>query len=515
MDMLPKHMCHRCSYKLEEFHKFYIDCLKTDADLKSQLSWMRKEDFTEDLGVPMVHIENIRIKTEPPEYDIYDLDPISENVNYINSMSSVSYRVNNNSCTDEMHERLGYSNFDSCTRCKCDFDQNNSTDKLLSKEDCGRTKPVYLRENSSRNNCNISDINIPEDTKIQCEIPTEVQGNNNESESCADDRRSNSCTGMATSLKNAVVVNIDKKLRNISATYKLRPGRRSIDCDGNKNKIRIISTLKENKIIRNIKDQDVITNMKQEPPDHLERRILRPRKNIIDYMQTKRRSSKRERDTLSNSTNNEYYLKRHKIHEDTENTSSAQSRINESVMKKEKEDDYENCTTDMHINNRSLFPNKQNCIKNLMKSFDPTTNNVIVKLEQCVPDCVIIDDKKANNSFDIIEQRKSLPNVSKKKLKSEKIAIKRIAKNNKHFAPKHLRSQDAQLRSGKILNYESIPRSTKNSKRNIFNTTKNNAGIKKITVSTKSLTNIKYYCEKCNFKFANKELYKLHACYYD
>lgn len=75
MDMLPKQICHRCSYKLEEFHKFYIGCLNTDEKLKSQLSWMKKNTSPEKdkVGVPMVHIQNVQIKSEPLDIDMDDV----------------------------------------------------------------------------------------------------------------------------------------------------------------------------------------------------------------------------------------------------------------------------------------------------------------------------------------------------------------------------------------------------------------------------------------------------------
>lgn len=113
MDLLPKQMCHRCSYKLEEFHKFYVDCLKTDATLKSQLSWMRKGDGREKVGVPMVHIENVKIKAEPLDYDVYELEPLVENIDYINSMSSVAFPAGG------IHDGLTYAAF-SRYRCCCD-----------------------------------------------------------------------------------------------------------------------------------------------------------------------------------------------------------------------------------------------------------------------------------------------------------------------------------------------------------------------------------------------------------
>lgn len=89
MDLLPKHMCHWCSYKLEEFYKFYADCLKTDTNLKGQLSWMGKEDPQQRVGTPMVHIENIKI--EPPDYDAFDMTPMVGDVNYMNSVKSMAF----------------------------------------------------------------------------------------------------------------------------------------------------------------------------------------------------------------------------------------------------------------------------------------------------------------------------------------------------------------------------------------------------------------------------------------
>lgn len=40
-DPLPKHMCHRCTFKVNEFYDFRTICLKTQENLKSRIPWLQ------------------------------------------------------------------------------------------------------------------------------------------------------------------------------------------------------------------------------------------------------------------------------------------------------------------------------------------------------------------------------------------------------------------------------------------------------------------------------------------
>lgn len=109
MDLLPKQMCHRCSYKLEEFYNFYVDCAKTDTELKSQLSWMRKETLEEKIITPMVKMNRFKIKTEPCD------DNMDSNVLGHISESSLLFPASilQHSFDTDASPML------SCTRCQC------------------------------------------------------------------------------------------------------------------------------------------------------------------------------------------------------------------------------------------------------------------------------------------------------------------------------------------------------------------------------------------------------------
>ena len=117
---------------------------------------------------------------------------------------------------------------------------------------------------------------------------------------------------------------------------------------------------------------------------------------------------------------------------------------------------------------------------------------------------------------------KSLRNISNSKLKAKKFKSNRLTRIN--YSLRHLRSQDVCLRNGKIRNSDNadisvkkLPKSLKNlmnrnktSNKTLMKTIRNSVTAK-MSASMKMI-DIKHYCEECNTSFANKELFKLHAC---
>lgn len=262
MDLLPKHMCHRCSYKLEEFHKFYVDCLKTDASLKSQLSWMRKEDSKGTIGVPMVHIENLRIKMKPPDYDLYDVKPIVNDVGYINSLG---FPVN----SVPHEDGITYTAY---ARCDCYCDKTDQSNRAISTNfEDNIANHSRINEMSRDDNCctcthepNVGSslfetrVRIKEerldDEDLRVTPPYDLNGS----------RQSSRSTIVRNLRPRKSVVNYVE-----TRTYKSRSKNADVKVDGT-----------------------TLTDIKAEKLDNLERRIiLRPRNGTINYFQRQRKCS--------------------------------------------------------------------------------------------------------------------------------------------------------------------------------------------------------------------------------
>ena len=164
MDLLPKHMCYTCTFKLDQFHEFYENCLRTDANLKSQLSWMQGRSINRDeMTIPMVHISNIKIKNEPLDYD----DGGSTEELY-------SCGITNFIEKPYAHFRDPISS-SKCSLCGC-YCGNRNMLKKTSAKSCTRTKHNDLNDtdydrNSIRRNLFATEIFGDKNTRIQTEIP--------------------------------------------------------------------------------------------------------------------------------------------------------------------------------------------------------------------------------------------------------------------------------------------------------------------------------------------------------
>ena len=79
-----------------------------------------------------------------------------------------------------------------------------------------------------------------------------------------------------------------------------------------------------------------------------------------------------------------------------------------------------------------------------------------------------------------------------------------------NYSLKYLRSQDTHLRNGKTKNSDWSLKNLQT--RKLIDTI--NKSAEKLPM-LKLTENIKHYCESCNVSFMTKELFRLHACYYD
>lgn len=547
MDLLPKHMCHRCSYKLEEFHKFYVDCLKTDAALKNQLSWMQKGHSKEKIGVPMVHIENVNIKTEPLDYDVYELEPIVKNISYINSMAnSVAFPTNG------IHDGLAYAAFSRC-RCCCDkkdqsrrrttAELSRNYEKSVSKcseiaEDsrrralgdaCAKLRPVRRKILSramfqNRSQDCLLHVDAAEDARLRL-----TTANTKDVSSLrTQNLRSHGCLSATPRSQTAITSTI---VRN------LRPRRNLINYAMNKNKkVTFRSVISESSASRtsdiveakttqtslesrnSTTDFQLTRQIKMEQIDELEeKRSLRPRKNVVDYHgpKTRKGSESAKRDQrketeLAHRTNRHklddvgHSLKLRSRNEDTSNSLKL-------VIKQEAPDILDNAILDTTTGTTSALPKNRAKILDLSAKFEAlATDNGVNLRGSVVSDYLNSNLSQSRNKFQMT-QRKSIVNIAKDRMaKSKKINRFRAV----NYSPKCLRSQDVYLRNGKVRQYDYMEWSVKRlQKKKLMDVVTKNA--KKMPAMMKLTESIKHYCESCNVSFMNKELFRLHECYYD
>lgn len=501
MDLLPKQMCHRCSYKLEEFHKFYVDCLKTDAALKSQLSWMRKGGVREKVGVPMVHIENMKeIKAEPLDYDVYDLEPLVENIDYINSMNSVTFP------TGSIHNGLTYTTF---SRCCCDKkDQNRSrrtTAELCQNyqgqmdkcgkitnvsqnktfEDAAQLKPIKrnLFTQSVFPDCPQNRLQHVENTVEN--VRDRLVTNMSTKDDVATSETRNHCHG---GLKRTLPKN--QAVARSTIVRNLRP-RKNLNYAQDKGKISSVNPRPSTLIKSNVSEAtsspnfELMRQIKVELIDEFEGRNLRPRRNVVDYQEPKMKKVSESR------------TKKRKLNEKSSKNGRTSNTLDFKI-KQEVQDDLENTMLSETTNATPQLPSK---FVTLPAKIQPMTNDNGINLR---------DDylkSRFRDQFQLTE-RNSLSNIMRNKLAKTKKTYQ-FPKAN--CSPKYLRSQDVYLRNGKSRNNTEWS-VKKLQTRKLINTINKNA---KKSPMLKLSENIKHYCESCNVKFINKELFRLHACYYD
>ncbi|XP_053997243.1 uncharacterized protein LOC128886399 isoform X1 [Hylaeus anthracinus] len=509
MDLLPKHMCHRCSYKLEEFHKFYVDCLKTDAGLKSQLSWMRKENPRERVGIPMVHIENIKL--EPPDYGAYDMSPMVGNANYINSMSSVTFQPNN----------ISYAAYAQC-RCCCDkMDQSNQTVasnyKNATVSRCSRLNNIEGCSNGSQ------------PVKPNHLISTTFQERSNLA-MFVNEKSNNATRHRLTSS-----VDIDNAKSNFTAkkevsrdaiVHNLRPRRGSVDYVGTKKKMApFFASNSVKSKTPTLQSEFETVQIKVEKPNDFVGHVLRPRIKTVNYCnrssQRKYTKSKQEESLQGNGNQSS----RHKVQNIVNKLKLPSKRVSnvveDRVMFAIKQEQLSDTEDTLSV---TLPKNHATRTSDLSDNVNALPDNLVFNVQNdrnCLLSCT-------QQNVEISGANKvTVRNTLKSKLKSGKFSLDRFAAIS--YSPKLLRSQDFFLRNGKVKKFQntevstkklrrglrSITDTAKTTRRNLMEAIGNIVSTKKISASIKLIdNNVKHYCESCNISFVNKELFKLHTCYH-
>ncbi|XP_068983959.1 uncharacterized protein [Bombus flavifrons] len=515
MDLLPKHMCHRCSYKLEEFHKFYMDCLKTDAGLKNQLSWMRKEDSKERVGVPMVHIENIKIKVEPPDYGLYDDN------DYINSMSSVTYPVNSVR-SNNIPGPITYASYARCA-CYCDkADQSNQTVATNYENEISRCSRINAMRQDNDGCANVSRAvqgNLLAHQALKersnlVKLVNEVKDSRRTTFSNFSPSTDKSSSAKKETSKDVIVRN-------------LRPRKGSVDYVGIRKKLSTCSSLNnENRstIVEtklSASTEFDVSQIKIEKFD-FEGRVLRPRKGTIDYREPIRKYS-RSANKNQRSQSDQYRADKTKVRNIASKLKLPLKKMPKQMRNKVKSDikteqlsDLEDLVLDGSVSAAML---------SLTDEIDALSDNYNVNVRNDRVNCdARVNRAQHTDNFSIANWKplRNLPNP-KDKFKSGKVGLHRIAGIN--YSTRYLRSQDVCLRNGKIRKPDSTNVSIKKLRRSFRNfmhrnKTSGKALMKAIRGSVTSkmsaamkVLDIKHYCDECNTSFANKELFKLHVCY--
>lgn len=522
MDLLPKHMCHRCSYKLEEFHKFYMDCLKTDADLKSQLSWMQKENPKERIGIPMVHIENMKL--EPPDYEAYDMNPMVDNANYINSMSSVTFQPND----------IPYAAYTEC-RCCCDkMDQSNQTiptnyeNTTLSS--CNRLNNVETKTDSCVNESQAVKKNLLVSKTFQerSNLEMRVNENNKNSRWC---RPTSSTFDHMDNVKGKFTEK--EEISRGVIVRNLRPRKGFVDYVGTRKKLAAISTSKsaQSKTLT-LQSQYNAIRIKLEKSGNFAGHVLRPRNGTINYWNRspQKKYSKSTKQNQS-SQGNKYQASKHKVQNianklklpSKEVPLLVENRVSFAIKQEQLSDLDDTVLDKLHVT--------------LPKNRETRITGDLANNTNALPNDLLVSDRNDRNylsnctqhdvDFSVTNKLRSLKTTMKNKIKSGKVGVDRTVARS--YSPKYLRSQDFFLRNGKVKKFETTNVSTKKFRRNLQNITDTAKPIsrnlteaiggiistKKISASIKLIDNdIKHYCEDCNTSFANKELFKLHVCYH-
>ncbi|KAL2713656.1 bromodomain-containing protein -like isoform X1 [Vespula squamosa] len=515
MDLLPKLMCHLCSFKLEEFYKFYLNCLKTDAHLKSQLSWMKKkEESKERIGTPMVQIKDVKIKVEPIDYEMYDLDPIVKNVDYIDSMKSRTFPMNRSSKACGIREKMSYK-----TYCQCCCDKKNQRERSISKE-YKKSSPTKKSTNDEtivetrtvvddsletiRNDILPSPyskrISINSLTERKNEmIGTNISGN--------DDKIYRNRRIKAEVLRNPLTcilrprkisVNYVETRKKLHSTFKVHNGAKSSDdvrrtmsslAEATTSITPTIKIEKEEEEEEKKGEEEVELEVDEIKDEHMEEesegkekeeeedegqeeeeeeeeetkkitnfegRALRPRKGTINYNERKRKTLDNFYRPLSHDINL-VNGKKQKLENITHGWRSANEKAKQKTKSMEKnvkvkiKEEIIDDLENMLVDNSEKNNKTRKSIKNSSLTIDGTARKILSKTTESKFAPTTSRLRESRNSLHLSDKLESLPKVISK---SNKI----VAKCKKSLpmvsqSLKYLRSHNFYLRSGKIKNF--------------------------------------------------------------
>uniref|UniRef100_A0A1B6MMV5 Uncharacterized protein n=1 Tax=Graphocephala atropunctata TaxID=36148 RepID=A0A1B6MMV5_9HEMI len=113
-DPFPKNMCHRCSFKVNEFYEFRVNCIKAQEVFKNKVPWLRNRkvqstSINNDLP-PMVELPLDPINSiSPNEKQIFRKSTEENNSTIIIDDDSPPYSLSNSATSNENnvhHEKI-------------------------------------------------------------------------------------------------------------------------------------------------------------------------------------------------------------------------------------------------------------------------------------------------------------------------------------------------------------------------------------------------------------------------
>ncbi|XP_011503778.1 PREDICTED: uncharacterized protein PFB0765w-like [Ceratosolen solmsi marchali] len=553
MDLLPKQMCSRCRYKLEEFYNFYVDCAKTDTEFKSQLSWMNKENVQEKIITPMVKINKFKIKAEPSDNDdIIDSCNVLEHIRKNSLMFPASILKHSfDSKADCMFP---------CVNCQCIYSSRIKINNKSSKQ-----VKVGTNVKSKSNVCssNIVSDNVSKFNKFE-------RANKNFSFKNLIKNHDNICS-KSNNIYNSNILKPEKLDRT------LRPRKVLIDYMGPRKKKKVSNIKAKFKSKLDIFDpslispvnmnlsHDLINSMYPSPILKLEKvdetfRTLRTRKNLEEF-------NRRIKDLKWNQSWQKTENQTKKILFKGRNFSKKN--LLQGVNKSDKnlpitKLDKKQIQIEEIANKKNLQVKKRAKKQKFLK-YMPNNSNKNVKIMKLNIKQELVNKIPENKSIKQLRQEKSIQIDRYKSQKISKVTIDRyplcaVVKLEKDYTcnvdypriqiKRHLslsnpsESQNTVLEvlPGQTSIFElAVDRKSRNIDSNISSKNLRNKGNRlklinknkpKISKKKKNLNlvnvktillekatsiisqpDFKRYCEECDLCFKNKELYKLHPCY--
>lgn len=558
MDLLPKQMCHRCSYKLEEFYNFYVECAKTDRELKSQLSWMSEENVEGNNSIPMVKMNKFKVKTEPLDNDSTD----SNNTYGQFGGNPLFFPASILQHGPESNLTLP------CLQCKCVCDRRIKLTKTSPKEIKASSK------SESENKVDHSQIlrNGPsvliECMDVDCKIKCANKPFKDDECSKIDSQQQ-----IVKSVDNEVFITVDGendvfKLEKLNRA--LRPRKSLVDYIGPKKKTAVanlnLKTNVKNKLdyidMSLVNPVDIrITKGNANHPSpiiKLEKvddtiKSLRAQKNLelfnrrMKEFQRKTQLRKKENRPRNNLWSEVGEIRKHeKLKETSNSLNKKKSQNGENPARSLNREEHDiKCNiqkSEAIINGESSTDNrmcdsnngldilkskiKQELVNRTIKSdksSEHTVQDSTLKAENRLPFCAIVKLEKdyiCNVDYPKVQIKRHLTMTnsaecqegrsrsSTKEKDHSKITMSKTSPVKDESFLKSVRSNERRL---KIRNNNHKTKSSKKNGRRLNFTIKS-------AVFDKGLSMVLHqselkHCEKCHASFVNKELYKLHPCY--
>lgn len=533
MDLLPKQMCHRCSYKLEEFYDFYVNCAKTDTELKSQLSWMSKENLEEKIVTPMVKMTPFKIKMEPPDSESTD-PKIFDQFNESSLFFPASFL---------QHSFEPSSPMITCSRCRCLCDRSIKVDKKSPQpKKCEfknqRQNFIPVPHSSSEINENLKEPCEENPDNLKSKKMNRALRPRKVSVDYMGHKKKGSISNMKSKLKLALEMIDTELVKPVTIKIPQRELPASSPIIKLEKVDEQLGTMRKRKNLEEFNKRIKELQLKKKKDENRNKKFFQRRKSFQKEVSLRRKSFQSEHNSENHKKKNfpKDLLSRRSMHaeENLSNGDSSSILVNENFFQslnsniKDNSNDKVLRTMERQIKQEIVIKTlestvsldvKQNEKKSLNvsanlesgKSVDKFPLHAFVKLEKdytCNVDYPRIKIKRHSAIYDLTKSENaridSLENDSCVEVIHKKSPVKEVSS----VSQKSLRKTEQRLKT-KGKSPEKIQKEAKKKKKK-----KIEANVtKQIENNSSTVHDCKRKCEKCNASFNNTELYKLHPCY--